>query len=311
MTLQVEAEHVDDGACIITGRHSQLDYHEPGEFRRSRDPGSHLDPNKRVLISRRFHDRVTFEGWRDELNDGRYRCWDGKGEPVRDVPVRLDERLGCMVPDWKDEETVQALARWIPAGGIPSFAELQERLSDCSDEAVSHVYEQAETLSERCHILSCLTVAILRQRYRLEEWPPETPDWWRKGKAYPPEEPYWPHVVGKIINKSWRTAYRRHQEWNLFEKFAINGNPVQIELFLDLGKQAWNVILQSPDKEAAFVEAADLKAEVGEVRGDMLAARLQERGLLAKAKWEYGCPCGCGWWGRQRDFSKRQMTEDK
>ena len=101
MTRNVAVEHIDDGACIITGRHSQLDYHEPGDFRRSRDPGSHLEPTKRVLVWRRFHDLITFRGWRDELKDGRYRCWDDEQEPVRNVPVRLDERLGCMVADWK------------------------------------------------------------------------------------------------------------------------------------------------------------------------------------------------------------------
>jgi hypothetical protein len=85
MTNRIAAEHSDVGACIITGRTSNLDRHEPGDFRRSRDPGSHLDPRKRVLIWRKFHDDITFQGWRDELKDGRYRCWNADGELVRDV----------------------------------------------------------------------------------------------------------------------------------------------------------------------------------------------------------------------------------
>ncbi len=310
MSSYVDAEMTDEGACIITGRRSQLDYHEPGDFRRSRDPGSHLDPTKRVLVYRHFHDRITFGGWRDELKDGRYRCWDDKGSLMRDVPVRLDERLGCMVADWKDEATVREVGTYIPSVGLPSLAELRERLLDCSDEAVTQVYEQAEACAERCYMLSSLAVAILRDRYRLEEWPQSAPAWWRAGSPYPPDEPYWPHVVGNIINRSWRTAYRRYQVWCEFERLAINGNsPRAEELALELGKQAWNVIVQANDKEAALAEAADLKAEVGEVRGDMLAARLQERGLLQKAQWEYGCPCGCDWWGRQRDFRKRRRAE--
>ncbi|MDO8615022.1 MAG: hypothetical protein Q7T33_04730 [Dehalococcoidia bacterium] len=125
-------------------------------------------------------------------------------------------------------------------------------------------------------MLSCLTVAILRDRYRFEEWPRNTPGWWREGKPYPHDEPYWPHVVGRIINSSWRAAYPRHQVWCEFEEFARNGNSPQAEeLALELGKQSWNVILQAKDKEAALAEALDLKAEVGEVRGDMFAARLQ------------------------------------
>lgn len=188
MTRNVAVEHIDDGACIITGRHSQLDYHEPGDFRRSRDPGSHLEPTKRVLVWRRFHDLITFRGWRDELKDGRYRCWDDEQEPVRNVPVRLDERLGCMVADWKDEKTAQAIAAWIPAAGMPSFAELRESLVDCSDEALGQICDQVDLYAERCYMLCCLGVAILRERYRLEEWPGKSPEWWHENASYPPDE---------------------------------------------------------------------------------------------------------------------------
>lgn len=150
MSSYIEAEVTDKGACIITGRCSQLDYHEPGDFRRSRDPGSHLDPRKPVLLARQFHDRITFGGWRDELKDGRYRCWDDAGNTVRDVPVRLDDRLGCMVANWKDEDTVRDVAAFIPTTGLPPLVDLRERLVDCSDEAMGVVYEQAEAFAQRC-----------------------------------------------------------------------------------------------------------------------------------------------------------------
>lgn len=308
MSRSIATDLIDDGACIITGRRSQLDYHEPGEFRRSRDPGSHRDPNKRVLVWRVFHDRITFGGWRDELKDGRYRCCDDEKRLVRDVPVRLDDRLGGMVADWKDEAIMRDIAAYVPSVGLPSFAELRVRLVDCSDEAITQVYDQAEAFAERCYMLCCLSVAILRDRYRFEEWSERAPDWWRKDKPYPPDEPYWPHIVGRIVNRSWRTVYRRYQVWCEFEQIATNGNSPQTEeVALELGKQAWNVILKASDREATLVEAVDLKAETGEAKGEVLASRLQEHGLLQKAQWEYGCLCGCDWWGRQRDFRKRQV----
>lgn len=307
MTNRIAAEHSDVGACIITGRTSNLDRHEPGDFRRSRDPGSHLDPRKRVLIWRKFHDDITFQGWRDELKDGRYKCWNADGELVRDVPVRLDERLGCMVADWKDQEVVTGMGMLLPVASMPSLSEMRARLIDCSDEAVAEVYERAESLAERCYVLCCLAVTVLRDRYRFEEWPAKAPSWWRRDKPYPPADmPYWAHVVGHIINKSSRTVYRRNQVWGLFEEFARNGNFAESEeVLLELGKEAWNLILQATDKEAALEEALTLKAERGEVKGDSLAARLQEKELIPRAKWEYVCPGGCGWSGKQSDLIRR------
>ncbi len=308
--MRIDSQHSDVGACIITGGRSQLDYHEPGDFRRSRDPGSQLDPRKRVLINRVFHDNVTFKGWRDELKDGRYRCWNDQRELVRDVPVRLDEKVGCMMPDWKDEETLTALATYSPSANSLSLADVRQRLLDCSDEAVAEVYDQAEALAERCYVLCCLSVTVLRDRYRFERWPAKMPGSWRKDKPYPPEEPYWTYVVGQIIGSAPRTVYRRTEVWGLFDEIASNGKFEQVEeILLELGKQGWNVLLQANDKEAAFKEAIDLKAERGEIKGDVLAARLQERGVISKAKWEYACPCGCGWSGKQSEFLKRPASQ--
>jgi hypothetical protein len=303
--MTVEAQHSDIGECIITGRRSNLDYHEPGDFRRSRDPGSQNDPRKRVLIWRKFHDDITFQGWRDELKDGRYRCWNAEGEVVRDVPVRLDEKLGCMVADWKDEEVVFDIRAYL-APAAPPLADLLPRLMDCSDEALASAYEEASAATERCYVVGCLAVTVLRDRYRFERWPAKAPSGWHGDKPYPPEEPYWTHVVSRIIGSAPRTVYRRAEVWSLFEKIASNGKFEQVEdILLEMGKQAWNLLLQASDKEAAFQEALDLKAERGEVKGDSLAARLQEKGFLPRAKWEYACPCGCGWVGKQSELLKR------
>ena len=159
-------------------------------------------------------------------------------------------------------------------------------------------------------MLCCLSVAVLHDRYRVEEWPTKPPLWWNKEKAYPPAEPYWTYSVGHTIERSARTVYRRYEVWRTFEQFATDGNFEQAEEFASaLGHEMWGVIIKAEDRQAALIEAVDLKAETGEVRSDMLAARLQERGLLQKAKWEYGCPCGCDWWGLQRAFRKRQLSE--
>lgn len=191
-----------------------------------------------------------------------------------------------------------------------SLAVYRARLQGCADEEVSEAYARAESVAGRCFLLCCLSVAVLHDRYRVEEWPTKPPLWWNKEKAYPPAEPYWTYSVGHTIERSARTVYRRYEVWRTFEQFATDGNFEQAEEFASaLGHEMWGVIIKAEDRQAALIEAVDLKAETGEVRSDMLAARLQERGLLQKAKWEYGCPCGCDWWGLQRAFRKRQLSE--
>jgi hypothetical protein len=88
-----------------------------------------------------------------------------------------------------------------------------------------------------------------------------------------------------------------------------DNSPATEEISIELGAAARRLIAESKDSGAALIEAIDLKAEVGDARGDMLAARLQRKGLLAAAKFEYGCPCGCDWWGSQKSFLKRPASE--
>ena len=209
----------------------------------------------------------------------------------------------------KDEQIVGAL---VPVSDGLTIQEWRQRLCNGSDEAIGDVYQRAESLEERFKVLACLSVAILHDRYQAATWPATRPPWWPNDKQYPPKEPYWSHLVGHLIGRSYSTAYRRYRAWLDFERIVTNDNsPETEELALELGSAARGLIQDSTDPDAALIEAIDLKAEVGDARGDMLAARLQEAGLLPKAKWEYGCPCGCGWWGRQREFRKRPNREDE
>ena len=198
----------------------------------------------------------------------------------------------------------------VPLSGAPTMEEWRRRLSACADEVVCDLYQRADVLEERFKVLAALAVAVLHDRHQRESWPEGRPLWWPAPKEYPPQQPYWSHVVGHLIGRSWSTAYRRYRDWLAFERIVTNDNsPADEELAIELGNAARMLIQTSTNPDAALIEAIDLKAEVGEARGDMVAARLQEAGLLAKAKWECGCPCGCGWWGRRKDFLKRPASE--
>lgn len=197
----------------------------------------------------------------------------------------------------------------VPLSGAPTIEEWRRKLSGCADEVVCDLYERADALEERFKVLAALAVAVLRDRHHQEPWPTQPPLWWPAGKEYPPSEPYWSHVVGHLIGRSWSTAYRRYRNWLAFEQIVTNDNsPADEELAIELGNAARTLIQTSIDPDAALLEAIDLKAEIGEARGDMVAARLQEKGLIAKAKWEYECPCGCRWSGKLKDLIKRAVT---